>query len=150
MRIIEPTVTRDFTAEEVGTLVRLIGCREFHLCHHQTIVFAMELIDLKDVTIGHANEVTRLVDDAGLAELKEVTGISNGYLGLKLIARKPAVKAGPFDGQETLFITNANAHGAAMAAGDVALGDVIMMKGERPIGVAFHEELALNLLCHGA
>ena len=71
MGIVEALVTRHLTTYEVGLLVGLILTTQFHLCHDQSLVVAIELVDLKDM-VATFYQIAALVDDATLAQLQQM------------------------------------------------------------------------------
>ena len=67
LRVVESAVTRDLHADEVWFFEGFFLAVQFYFGHHQPIVVAIELIDLKSVSFMF-DKVASFVDDAWLAK----------------------------------------------------------------------------------
>ena len=128
-RVVVAAVARHLHPKEGRTLEWLVGTGKFYLGHHQTLVFAKELVDLEHV-VSYGYEPALLVDDAWLAQGEQREGFVEGDFLFKLVAREAAVARGAFDGEVTLVGTQPYAHRAAAAARQVALPDACARGGE--------------------
>ena len=83
----------------------------------------MKLVHLEGVT-AIVHQMTRLVNDARLAQQHELLALVHRYLLLELITARPAIDRRAFDGEKRLTVTQTHPDGAAVTTADVALPDV--------------------------
>lgn len=144
MRVIVPAVASDLTADEGRLCVFLSLTSKFYLSHYKSLIVAIKLVNLKHV-VGAAHKITGLVDNAGLAELKELLCLVNSYLLLKLITAETSRVRRSLDGEIPLIVTNANTDGFTARAANIALFDAALRKSLLPIGGVAHQKFAFYL-----
>ena len=89
--VVVATVARDLIPDEIRLFEGFIRRGKLYLGHDQTLVIAIELIDLEGMP-PTADQITRLVDDTRLAKAKQMLSLIERNLFLKLITAQPAVK----------------------------------------------------------
>ena len=142
MGIVKTFVARHLTTYEVGLLVGLILTTQFHLCHDQSLVVAIELVNLKDM-VATFYQIATLVDDATLAQLQQMLCLVEGYLFLELITRHTAIHRLALDGKVSLVVACAHSHRSSLRR-DIALLNMTIRKGGALVCVAFlDKELSL-------
>lgn len=83
--VVEMAIARHFRSQKVGLLERLIDTLQFYFCKYQSVVGAVELIDLEGVS-GEGYEIACLLYQPSTTQRQHGLGVVNGYLALKLIA----------------------------------------------------------------
>ena len=143
MAIVETAIARHFLTDEIRLFKRFVSRLQLYLCHYQSLVVAIELVNFEDV-LSAFYQITRLVYYARLTELEQVFGLIGCNLLLKLIAAQATVNGWAFDGQVTTATTEPHPDGASVTATDITLLYVVGSVGPLLVVAATDQKLPLN------
>ena len=71
MRVIKALVARYLHTDEVWFFISFGLAAQFHFCHHQSFIIAIEFIYLEGM-VATLHQIATLVDDTSLAKLQEM------------------------------------------------------------------------------
>ena len=143
MLIGELTVTSNFRTDEIGLFERFIWTFQFYLCHYQSLVIALELVYLEDMSARTYQEAP-LVDDPSTAQLHQMACLIHLNLFLELVSTDTVIGLS-LDGKESLLITYSNPHRCSLGR-NISLDDMAIRKGDAFECAAFpYQKLAFNL-----
>jgi len=131
LRIVVFAVAGHFVTQPVRTDIGLVLAAEFDFGYDQSLIFPEELVHLEDV-LAHLDLIAEFVDVAFGAEQEQLLGVLEGDLFFPFVTADAGQVRLALDGDVAFLPLGADAYGATLARGQVALTDAGFLEGQFP------------------